>query len=320
MSDRHEAPAAPADGASLAIAATVAAVLLWGLAPVGTRFIVERIDPLAVLALRFAISAVAFLPVLIHSRLMGWTRADLKLGIACALVGIVGYGLSATIGQQWTTASMAGLILASEPIWILLIWTLLERRRPGLGAGLGALLGLVGVGLLFGGSERIAGANGTLGAALVLVSAIAWSAYCVLVRDLAFRRGAVQVTAFTIVAGALPFMAMGAPAAARVVGHLTPREWAVLVALAIGGSVFAIMLWNYGVSRLSAPRAGPFLYLVPLITVIGGVGLLGEALDLRLLLGGAIILAGVVTAQGNWAERLARRLASRPQGRGRSSR
>jgi drug/metabolite transporter (DMT)-like permease len=137
--------------ASLALAATCAAVALWGLAPVGTRFIVQRVDPLALLALRFSISALAFLPVLIHSRLMGWTRKDLKLGIACGIVGIVGYGLPVTIGQQWTTASTTGLILASEPIWILLIWALFERRRPGFGAGLGAFLGLVGVGLLFGG-------------------------------------------------------------------------------------------------------------------------------------------------------------------------
>ncbi len=319
MSDRHDGSAPPVAGTSLAIAATVAAVLLWGLAPVGIRFIVLRIDPLAVLALRFAISALAFLPALIHSRLKGWTRADLKAGVTCALVGIVGYGLPVTIGQQWTSASMTGLILASEPIWILLIWALLERRRPGLGAGLGALLGLVGVGLLFDGGGAIAGGNGALGAGLVLVSAIAWSAYCVLVRDLAFRRGVLQVTAFTIVIGSLPLIAMGAPGALAVMGQLTAKEWAVLVALAIGGSVFAIMLWNYGVSRLSALRAGPFLYLVPLITVLGGVGLLNESLDLRLLLGGAIILAGVVTAQGGWTEKLARRIRSRPQDAGPSS-
>jgi len=320
LSDRPDGPAPPAPGTLLPIAATVAAVLLWGLAPVGIRFIVLRVDPLAVLALRFTISALAFLPVLVQSRLMGWSRADLKAGVVCALVGIVGYGLPVTIGQQWTTASMTGLILASEPIWILLIWALLERRRPGMGAELGAVLGLIGVGLLFDGGGTIAGGNGALGAGLVLVSAIAWSGYCVLVRDLAFRRGVLQVTAFTIVAGSLPLIAIGGPGALAELGRLTGQEWAVLAALAIGGSVFAIMLWNYGVSRLSALRAGPFLYLVPLITVSGGVGLLKESLDLRLLLGGAIILAGVVTAQGSWAERLGRRVLSRPQGSGPSSR
>ena len=319
MSDGHDG-SAPRARDLLPIAATIAAVLLWGLAPVGLRFIVLRVDPLAVLALRFSISSLAFLPVLIHSRLMGWSWSDIKSGVVCALVGIVGYGLPVTIGQQWTTASMTGLILASEPIWILLVWALLERRRPGLGAGAGALLGLVGVGLLFDGGGTIPGGNGALGAGLVLLSAIAWSAYCVLVRDLAFRRGVLQVTAFTIVVGSLPLIAMGAGGAVTEIGQLTTKEWAVLVALAIGGSVFAIMLWNYGVARLSALRAGPFLYLVPLVTVLGGVGLLDESLDLRLLLGGTIILAGVVTAQGSWAEKLLRRAFSRPQGAGPSSR
>lgn len=319
MSDRPDGSASRAADLMPTVA-TIAAVLLWGLAPVGLRFIVLRVDPLAVLALRFTMSSLAFLPVLVHSRLKGWAKADLKAGVICALVGIVGYGLPVTIGQQWTTASMAGLILASEPIWILLIWAMLERRRPGIGAALGAVLGLAGVGLLFDGGGKIAGGSGALGAGLVLASAIAWSAYCVLVRDLAFRRGAVQVTAFSIVVGSLPLIAMGAPGAVATMGQLGTAEWGVLAALAIGGSVFAIMLWNYGVSRLSAVRAGPFLYLVPFTTLIGGVGLLDESLDLRLLLGGAIILAGVVTAQGDWAERLLRRAFSRPQGAGPSSR
>ena len=304
---------------TLALAAALTAVSLWGLAPVATRYIVLRVDPLAVLALRFSMSALAFLPALIHSRLLGWSRADIKAGITCGLVGIVGYGLPVTIGQQWTTASLTGLILASEPLWIMLIWTMLERRRPGLSTGIGTIIGLVGVAVLCGGDKTIAGNHGYLGAGLVLLSAVAWSAYCVLIGSLAARRGALPATAFTIIAGAIPFLFIGGTSAVETMGSLTPLEWAVLAGLAIGGSVFAVLLWNFSLAKLGAPKAGPFLYLVPLATVVGGIGLLNEAPGLGMLAGGAITLAGVIIAQGKWAERLAGRVLSRPQRNGRSS-
>lgn len=297
-------------GHSLALAAALTAVSLWGLAPVATRFMVLHVEPLAVLALRFSMSSLAFLPVLIHSRLLGWTRRDLLAGMTCALVGIVGYGLPVTIGQQWTSASLTGLILASEPIWILLIWAMLERRRPGASTMLGCGVGLFGVAVLCGGDRTMAGFHGYLGAGLVLLSAVAWSAYCVLIGSLAARRGALPATAFTIIAGTVPFLLIGGPSAVETMGGLSALEWLVLTALAIGGSVFAVSLWNFSLAKLGAPRAGPFLYLVPLATVAGGVGLLGEAPGFGTLAGGAITLAGVVIAQSKWAERAIRKRRS----------
>jgi O-acetylserine/cysteine efflux transporter len=52
-------------------------------------------------------------------------------------------------------------------------------------------------------------------------------------------------------------------------------------------------LWYSLVGRFPLARVGPFLLLMPVFSVLGGVTLLGESLTLRIALGGAIVIAGV---------------------------
>lgn len=82
-----------------------------------------------------------------------------------------------------------------------------------------------------------------------------------------------------------------------VVGQLSP--WHLLVVrLAIASLTLAPLLVRVRrLARVPAARAGAFLYLQPLISVLGGSLLLGERVGLSTLLGGALILAGVALAQ-----------------------
>jgi drug/metabolite transporter (DMT)-like permease len=280
------------------IAALLLAVTLWGLAPVGNRYLVTRYDPVAVLALRFTLASIAFIPLLRGVRVWPRDRRVWSLLLVSGLIGIFGYNLPVTLGQQTTSAGMAGLIIASEPIWILLIWCVVERRPPSLYAGLGAVIGLGGIILILSAQHGadLAATTGLLGPLLILIAAIAWSGYCVIVRDVSAAYGAVPGTALAVQIGTVPMLMIGASPAVHLATSLPGRDWLIILALTLGSTVIAVLLWNRALSKIGATRAGPFLYLVPLVSIAGGVVMLGERPTPQVLLGGGVVLLGVVTA------------------------
>ena len=121
---------------------------MWGTAPVANRFLVgggmQQITPGALLAVRFGLSALLVLPLALRARIDRWDRRDQLLLLASTLIGVVGYNLPVTLGQVTVPASTTALVIATEPIWIILLWALRERRRPSYSAVIGALIGLAG--------------------------------------------------------------------------------------------------------------------------------------------------------------------------------
>lgn len=280
------------------IAALLIAVALWGLAPVGNRYLVTRYDPLGILALRFTIASLAFLPMLRGVASRPFNGRHIRLLVISGLVGILGYNLPVTIGQQSTSAGMAGLIIASEPIWILLLWCWIQRRWPDLRSSCGAVIGLLGIALILSAEhgDGVVDADGLFGPLLVLIAAIAWSLYCVLMRDVSHAYGPIGATAMTVQIGTVPMLLIGAAPAYHVMVTLTGMDWMVMLALTLGSTVIAVLLWNQAVAMVTAPRAGPFLYLVPLVSIAGGVMALSERPPLRVLIGGGVVLLGVIIA------------------------
>lgn len=280
------------------IVALLMAVALWGLAPVGNRYLVIRYDPLGILALRFALASIAFLPMLRGVARRPLTGRHIRLLVISGVVGILGYNLPVTIGQQTTSAGMAGLIIASEPIWILLLWCVTQRRWPDLRSSCGAAIGLVGIAIILSAEQGddLAASTGLLGPLLVLLAAIAWSLYCVLMRDVSTAYGPIGATAMTVQIGTIPMLLLGAAPAYHVMIALTGTDWLVMLALTLGSTVIAVLLWNQAVLEVTAPRAGPFLYLVPLVSIAGGVVALSERPPLLVLIGGGVVLLGVIIA------------------------
>lgn len=280
------------------IASLLIAVTLWGFAPVGNRYLVVRYDPLAVVTLRFALSSIVFLPLLRGLRTRTGNLRSVWILLISGILGICGYNLLVTLGQQTTSAGTVGLILASEPLWILLIWCLVERRKPGARPAIGACIGLIGIILVITAEHDIdltASAN-LAGPVLVLCSAIAWSIYCVVMRRVSAAYGTIRGSALSVQIGTLPLLTAGAVPAMHLAVDLSPIAWLVILGLAIGCTVIALLLWNQASAEIGAPRAGPFLYLVPVISVVGGALFLGERQPLQVLMGGAIVLSGVIIA------------------------
>jgi drug/metabolite transporter (DMT)-like permease len=285
---------------SRALAGGLAAVVMWGLAPVATRAVVAHIAPLPLLALRMGLASLVLLPWALPVFRRLTLRAAGRL-VAAAALGIVGYTLPVTVGLQWLRASTAGLLLASEPIWVMLIGrAFMSERRPAR-AWAGSGVALAGVALLAGptvlsGGGPAGGHRALAGAGLVLAGTLAFAAYTIVLRPLSKVHGAGPATAASTVVGAVPFLAFAGTISGSRLTQLPPSAWAELAFLGLGSSVAGMVLWNRAVAVAGSSRVSLLLYLEPAVSVTGAVALLGERVTAAMLGAGVLILAGVALA------------------------
>jgi drug/metabolite transporter (DMT)-like permease len=190
---------------------------------------------------------------------------------------------------------MTGLLNGAEPLLIVAISALAQRRLPARTTAIAGLIGIAGIAVLtLGAGPALADGPGV---AWIILSEMCWSLYCVIVPPLMQRRGALQVTAVTVTFGTIPMLLAGLPQAGAMLHAMTGREWEVLIILSVGTSVVALLCWNIGAAALGAEKSGYFLYLLPLIGVLGGAAYLAEPVTLIEFYGGALILASVFLSQ-----------------------
>jgi len=281
------------------LAATLLAVIIWGLTPVAIRYLVAFVSPADLLVIRFSLSALIFIPLLWGLRLRQWTRRDVAVLAGSSLAALAGYNIPVTYGAQWVPAGLTGLLITTEPIWIVLISMLALRHRPDRPLVIGLIIAAAGVAVLLSNKElmRDGGSSFLLGCGLILLGAFMWAVYCVLVPPLARKYGAMKSAAWVQTVGVIPLMLLWQPGLVERTALLHREAWLAIGFLVVFASALAVGLWNHGLSRLGSSHAGIFLYLIPLVTVLAGALILGEQVGVRELLSGALIVAGVAIAQ-----------------------
>ena len=274
------------------VGAGLIAVCLWGLAPVATRSLVSELAPLPLLALRQLLAAGVLLPWAVPA-LRRIDARDLPRLITAGLLGMVGYNLPVTVGLQWLPASSAGLLLATEPVWVLVIGLVFLAERAGLRILLGTGVALAGVAVIAGPAALSpgSGSRAMAGAALVLLATLAFGGYTVVLRPLSEKYGPVSATAASSVAGAAPYLAL---AGTIWPPRLSQPARAEVLFLALGSTVAGMLLWNRAIVRGGSTRISRLLYLEPVVSVLGAMVFLGERATAAVLAGGVLVLAGVL--------------------------
>ena len=293
-----------------ALAAGLVAVCLWGLAPVATSAAVGHLSPLPLLLIRLAMASLVLLPWAwpVFRKLRRRSAARL---VAAGLLGLVGYNLPVTAGLRWLPAATAGLLLATEPVWVMIIGRLFlgerDRTDQGARAWLGSAAALVGVAVLAG-PGAIGGVGGDYralaGTGLVLAATLSFAAYTVVLRPLSSELGAVPATAAATVVGSAPYLGTAWLLPGAGLAHLGASVWAELAFLGLGCTAAGLLLWSVAVMAGDITRVSLLLYLEPVVSVLGAAVFLGERVTPAMIGGGLVIMAGVVIAGTGRSRRL----------------
>ncbi len=274
-----------------AVAALIAAGLLWGTTVPLSKLALEWLSPGWLTATRFGLAAAVLLAV--AGRTTG--RAKLRAAFTPKVLasGALGYGGSVMVqnaGISRTSVTHAALLIGATPVLVAIIAAVWHRNVARPVAWAGFVVSLLGVGLVAGGGG---GGATTAGDGLVLASLLLAAGVTVAQGRLLTGRDPVAVTAVQFLGAALGALLVsvfteGAPA-------LPGRPGPVLavIALTAGGTVLPFTLFAFGQSRVSAEVAGAFLNLEPLVGAIAGAAVFGDPVGLALFAGGAAIVAGI---------------------------
>lgn len=304
-----------------AVASLVAATLFWGGNYVVGAAAVATVNPLALVLLRWLI---ALVPLLVLAQVLerpdwgaalrSWPRL-----LALATVGLTGYNLLLYAALEHTSSVNASLVNAFNPALISLAAVAVLRERLSGLAWSGTVLALGGVLVLLTRGDVTGLLHHGVGTGeLLMVGAIcAWTGYTLLGRTL----GAVPPVTATALQAALTVLVL-APltvATGQLAWPTTSRAALALIFIGIFPSVLSYLLWNRALRRIPPGRAGVFLNLITVFTVVIGL-LRGQALTPAQVLGGLLVLAGVVLTQERAlrADGTARPGASTAEGRSRS--
>ncbi|MFI0738975.1 DMT family transporter [Streptomyces sp. NPDC021100] len=297
LSSRGATDVTPGAGTAAPFLSGLAAVSAWGLAPVATRAAVAHLEPLPLAVVRALVAGLVFLPWCVRV-LRRLDRAGVLRVVAAGLLGMVGYNLPVAVGVQWLPASTSALVLAGEPVWILVLSRLFLGERAPRRSWAGSAVALAGIAVIAGPDLRPgdAGARTAAGLGLVLLGTLFFAAYTIVLRPLSTVCGPSAATAASTAAGAVPYLALVGTLDPHRPATAPPGAVAEVLFLALGSTVLGMLLWNVSVARIGSRRAGLLLFLEPVVGVAGGVTLLGERLSAASVVGGVLVMAGVVTA------------------------
>ncbi|MGO9917551.1 MAG: DMT family transporter [Isosphaeraceae bacterium] len=289
-------------------------VVLGSTTAAAARLAVREL-PIALLpVVRFGVAGLCVLPMI---RGRGSLRKLLRedwpwLVVAAAMCVPVNQGFFLTAARLGPT-SHVGIFYATAPLVVLLgAWTL-RTEPPDLGRLWGVLasvlgISVVGVGNLGGGGGSAPGdARAVMAADALLVGAvISWGIYVIVSKPLVVRHGALPVLAGTFLLGSLLnlpiaiFSLSAGPAVA--IGQVSATAWLALAFLALFVTPLGQACQNLALCRLDASQVANFSNASPLLTVVWGIWLFGEALTPALIIGGILTFCGI-----SWTGRPRRR-------------
>ncbi len=213
------------------------------------------------------------------------------------LLGFLLYQFCFIVGISNTTAGNGALIMSSAQLWTALIAGILgiERIRRGAWAGLFAMLGGVAI-IVIGGNQDISFGSTTLfGDAVILMAAVLWGTYTVLIKPLLKVLTPTSLAFFGLLL-AFPFLlALGA-------NYLHTVSWQAIdawvwLAIIYSGSLstgLTVALWNIAIRDVGPSQTSAYGNLVPIVGIVSGVILLGEKVTWIQIAGGILILGGLL--------------------------
>jgi drug/metabolite transporter (DMT)-like permease len=239
---------------------------------------------------RTLLGAAVLAPVALRSGAFGAARRRLGWLAVISAVQITGPLLLITIAEHHVPSSLAGILVASAPIWtaLIVLFAVREERLKPVGV-VGILAGIVGVALLFG-VDLSGDGDAMLGGAAILLAGLGYAVAGVLakrkVHDVPPVGVAGTITALSALV-LLPTVPFNGPGAVPDAGTI-----AAMLVLGFGGTGIAFLIFYTLNADIGPSRTSVVAYIAPVFSVLYGVTLLDEPFTVGIAGGLVLILAG----------------------------
>jgi drug/metabolite transporter (DMT)-like permease len=292
---------APRPSRLLIVLAFAAVYVVWGSTYLAIRLAIETLPPFLMTGTRFTLAGLILFTwaVLKGERfippLSQWRTAYIVGGLL-----LLGGNGGVTWAEKYIASGLAALLVASEPLWVVLLNWRLTRNRPNSKVLLGVFIGLAGVALLV--SDGLGSGNGNTTITLVAAGAVLIAGFCWAAGSVYSNHQPISVS--TVMAAGMQMMSGGSLLLLLGLVHgdfqhlnLSNASWTSIGAffyLLVFGSLVGFTAYSWLLHNVTPARAATYAYVNPVVAVFLGWVIAGEPLTSRMLSAAAVIIGSVI--------------------------
>jgi drug/metabolite transporter (DMT)-like permease len=272
---------------------------VWGSTYLAIRVGVSEVPPFLLAAMRFLVAGlVLYVWMIAHGERSPSGRQWTSVSFLAILIFVIDYGL-VFWSEQRVASGIAAVMMATIPAFMALSEIIfLRTQRLTIRLAVALLIGMGGVAVLMSHSLNLGGAPiDTAGAVALIIASMSWSVASVLTRKLPLPPSKVMSSGAQMLAGGV-FLAITAAALGEFRNFhpsaVSRGAWLALLYLIVAGSIIGFTAYVWLLHHESPTKVGTYAYVNPVVAVLVGYFLGGEALGLRTILGTLLVLVSVV--------------------------
>lgn len=278
--------------------AYVTVCIVWGSTYLAIRVGVRDLPPALFAGFRFV---VAGLVLLFFARIRGYKMpANRRDIVNSAIVGLfLLYGGNGLVvwSEQWLASGLAALLIATVPLFVALIDTIVPGGTPiGWLGWVGLLTGFSGVALLLAPGFELGG-NQLSGMAGLIMAAFLWALGSVFSARRPVGGSIIYAIAVQALAGGIALSATGLFAGELSRFHPTAAGIGAMLYLIFIGTMAGYSAYIYILKAMPPAKASTYAYINPVVAVLLGYLILKEEITVRTIISAAVILGGVLLVQ-----------------------
>lgn len=264
----------------------IVVAFVWGMGIVFAKAASEHFPPILLMGFRFFLTAI----VLVWFFKIPKQHLFALTGIAF-ISATIQYSLTFT-GLKMLDAGVAGLIIQLEVPLVTLLGVLLLKEKATLQKWLGILLTFIGVYYISDEPRILADIEGVV---LIIGGAFAWALGQVFIRQLKDIDGKTLTAWIAVLATPQIFIMSFIFESGQVeaIKNADMVVWGAVIYLGLIMTALGYGIWYSLIRRNPIGQVAPFLLLLPIFTLLGGIFILGETFTMNMLIGGSITLLGV---------------------------
>lgn len=275
----------------------VVATVLYGTTLTAMKVCLNFYSEVEMITLRMIISSLLFLPFFLTVyKDLKVDKIDFKFILLMTICEPCLYFLFETHALRFTTSGQAGVVSSMEPILIIIFAKFILKEHLPKIAYIGVLLGIIGsVVLSIGSDVNELAPNPILGNSLEMCAEILTVTSIITTKYLMDKYPPFFLAGSQVLLGAVFFIVL------NIVRHgsfipVINESLPILIYLGVL-TVVSYALYNYGICTLSASKASPFLYMLPISSICFGCFFLGESFNLTQFFACALIFVGIYISQ-----------------------
>jgi drug/metabolite transporter (DMT)-like permease len=273
-------------------------IVFWAFAFPLIKISLNELNPINLTILRLFIVCLCFLVFLSlkPNKITKLVNKDIPYLFVLGFFGIIAYHFALNYGEQYISAGAASLIIATIPIFIVILAILFLSEKITLNILIGILLSSLGVIIitLFGNEDVIIEIEYIYSALAVLIAAFFGAFYTVAGKKLLKKYSPLSLTIYAVLFGSIGMIPFINISLIEEISNLSITVWIAVLILAIFPTVIGYVLWYVALDIKPASELGIYLYLMPILSTILSFFILGEIMTLFFILGGLLIIIGLI--------------------------